>query len=329
MTGWCFLLGLGMSYKALLNAVDAANTEAAESGFRHHLGASLIGRECERDIWYSFRWAQRATFPPRILRLFERGHLEEFRFVKNLRAAGVIVQEYSQRLVYDPVTSLYDALDWDDIAGDDPALSDVTGDVLHHRAAAKQLVECKQWRVKGIKGHFGGSLDGIAYNLPEYNPHDKFLLEFKTHNTKSFIHLDSNGVKIAKPEHYSQMQIYMHLKDLPAAVYCAVNKNDDAFHFEAVERVDSVAEKLLAKAERIIFSPKPPTRLSNSPAWFACKFCNHNKICHFAEPMAKNCRTCEYSEPVEDGQWSCKKWNNIIPVDFLEKGCDSHQSITD
>lgn len=54
------------------------------SPFRTHLGASLIGRSCTRELWYGFRWAQKAKFPARVLRLFNRGHLEEARFVAML-----------------------------------------------------------------------------------------------------------------------------------------------------------------------------------------------------------------------------------------------------
>ena len=44
---------------------------------RAHLGASMIGRECNRALWYGFRWATVPNFPGRVLRLFKRGHDEE------------------------------------------------------------------------------------------------------------------------------------------------------------------------------------------------------------------------------------------------------------
>jgi hypothetical protein len=58
---------------------------------RNHLGASLIGRECERNIWYTFRWVSRPKFDGRMLRLFQTGSREEPRLVKNLRDIGVTV----------------------------------------------------------------------------------------------------------------------------------------------------------------------------------------------------------------------------------------------
>lgn len=74
-----------------IEAIYAAYETDAGDGFRVHLGASLIGKECERALWYDFRWATRARFPGRILRLFETGQLEEARLVRNLRRTGATV----------------------------------------------------------------------------------------------------------------------------------------------------------------------------------------------------------------------------------------------
>lgn len=60
-----------------------------EIQFRSHLGASLLGRQCKRDIWYSFNWVQEPHFDGRMIRLFNRGHLEEARFMALLRQAGI------------------------------------------------------------------------------------------------------------------------------------------------------------------------------------------------------------------------------------------------
>ena len=57
------------------------------SPYRKHLGASLIGGDCARDLWYGFKWAKQPRFPERILRLFNRGHLEEARFLSMLMCA--------------------------------------------------------------------------------------------------------------------------------------------------------------------------------------------------------------------------------------------------
>jgi len=64
---------------------------------RGYLGPSSLGNECDRALWYDFRWATTPEkFSGRMLRLFETGHLEERRIVHNLRMAGVHVYDFDQ-----------------------------------------------------------------------------------------------------------------------------------------------------------------------------------------------------------------------------------------
>lgn len=60
---------------------------------RKHLGGSMLGEECLRKLWYSFRWTLPPAFGGRMLRLFETGQLEEGRFVAELRGIGCKVWE--------------------------------------------------------------------------------------------------------------------------------------------------------------------------------------------------------------------------------------------
>jgi hypothetical protein len=76
-----------------LSAIYAAYEARQDAGFREHLGASLIGKPCARALWYDFRWTTAARHSGRILRLFETGHLEEARLVRDLRATGATVLE--------------------------------------------------------------------------------------------------------------------------------------------------------------------------------------------------------------------------------------------
>lgn len=60
----------------------------ADGGFRSHLGASQIGRKCKREVWLGYRWAVTKVFKARMLRLVNRGHLEEARFLALLDMIG-------------------------------------------------------------------------------------------------------------------------------------------------------------------------------------------------------------------------------------------------
>ena len=62
--------------------------EQYPSEHRNHLGISIIGKKCSRDIWYSFRWVKLIQHDPRIRRLFQRGHNEEKNFQGFLLWAG-------------------------------------------------------------------------------------------------------------------------------------------------------------------------------------------------------------------------------------------------
>lgn len=66
--------------------------EAKESsGQNERIGASDLGKECDRAVWYSYRWASVKSFGGRMLRLFKTGHLQEARIIEDLRAIGCTV----------------------------------------------------------------------------------------------------------------------------------------------------------------------------------------------------------------------------------------------
>jgi hypothetical protein len=79
-------------------AIDAALEEAQEREHRKHLGASVIAKECRREIWYGVRWAEKELFEGQMLRLFDRGQKEEIRFTSWLQMGGNTV------LALDPAT---------------------------------------------------------------------------------------------------------------------------------------------------------------------------------------------------------------------------------
>jgi hypothetical protein len=64
-----------------------------EDGYRTHLGASVIGRECPREVYYKWRWFTKPKFSGRMLRLFNRGHIEEGRVIAALQLIGCQVYQ--------------------------------------------------------------------------------------------------------------------------------------------------------------------------------------------------------------------------------------------
>jgi hypothetical protein len=65
-----------------------------EQGHRNHLGASELGEECWRKLWYGFRWVKLQWHDGRMMRLFNVGHSAEPRFVSYLRGIGFEVKEF-------------------------------------------------------------------------------------------------------------------------------------------------------------------------------------------------------------------------------------------
>lgn len=81
----------GNKYRSLLKQLFLEAEEPFKQQgdrFRAHLGASQIGIECERKLWYGFHWAKAPKFDGKTLRLFNRGHLEEPRLSALLMMIG-------------------------------------------------------------------------------------------------------------------------------------------------------------------------------------------------------------------------------------------------
>lgn len=61
---------------------------------RGYLGMSGFATDCDRALWYGFRWAvDKERFSGRMLRLFETGHREEARMIEDLKRIGVTIEE--------------------------------------------------------------------------------------------------------------------------------------------------------------------------------------------------------------------------------------------
>lgn len=303
----------GASFRKILRhtisqAEDAYSVESDK--FRSHLGASIIGSDCLRQIWYMFRWANpEATFETKkiphsqMIRLMNRGHLEEARFIALLLMIGCEVWQY-----------------------------DSNG---------------KQYRILAHGGHFGGSGDGILRGIPDC-PNIPLQGEFKTHNDDSFTKLVSAGVRESKPQHYVQMQMYMGGWGLTGGLYFAVNKDNDQLYAELVEFNPEIFFERSDKAKKIIESRFPPAKISESPGWWKCKMCRQRHLCHkiplendstdrstwIVPQPHRNCRTCVYSRPV-DGGWICTNknfsWNSGEGIPLTKKdqitGCELYTPI--
>lgn len=182
----------------------------------------------------------------------------------------------------------------------------------------------KQFQISDCNGHFGGSMDGIIF-IPDLG---ECLLECKTNKDGSeFKKLTENGFQLEKEKHWAQVCSYGNKWHLRHVVYVNKNKNNDDLHIEVVELDQKHGQDQIVKAKEIINSQERPSRISETAAYFECKFCEYSNICHKGVQAEKNCRSCIYAVPVENSEWKCNCCNELIPKDFIKQGCDYWSSI--
>lgn len=272
---------LPITHLPTIEAIYKMYREKASDFRRSHLGASVIGKECERALWLDFRWASDPGFEARLLRLFETGYKEEDRIVDNLRAVGITI--YSR----------------------DPH----DGCQIHFKEEEF--------------GHFGGSVDGIGVGFPEA-PKTYHILECKTSSKKLYDKMVREGVEKAKYQHWCQMQVYMRWSKLDRAYYIVCCKDDDRLYGERVYYDKEAANRLVEKARRVIYNPKPLEKLGDSSASFCCKFCDHADICWSGRLPLISCRTCAFVTPEANGTWTCGRNGEVLGESKQKVGCEGH-----
>ena len=258
---------------------------------RSHLGGSLIGHDCERALFYQFRWAAQAQISGRIARLFRRGALEEPELVSDMINAGMIVRDVNPK-------------------------------------------SGEQYQVSSLGGHFGGSLDALVQGCPDIDdPLETVVAEFKTMGVKGFGQLKKNGCIQSQPRHFAQMQTYMHLsfpnnpaRQIKHALYIVVCKDNDEIYSEIIDYEAEVAQALVEKARRIIFSSELPPRISEDATWYQCKFCEMSDVCHTPKLPQATCRSCIYAKAENDGnaRWTCQLKDKDLSYDDQIEACDQH-----
>lgn len=106
------------------------------------IGASGIGEECVRAIWFDWRGAYESKFSGRILRLFKTGHMQEDRVIQDLRDAGLSVWSHQE-----------DGQQWTYVFADGHGVAKLDGVVKGVPGAEKtpHTLEIKSSNLKGFK----------------------------------------------------------------------------------------------------------------------------------------------------------------------------------
>lgn len=264
--------------RAIYAAYEAANEHYDSLG----ISVGEVGTECDRALWYAFRWASAPEqIDGRKLSIFRTGDRWEEVLVSDLERIGVTV--------------------WG-----------------------------QQDRIRLAGGHIRGKCDGKALGIPEA-PKTEHLCEFKSSNEKSFKLIVKDGCQKAKPLHYGQVQLGMHAFGYTRALYMVVNKNSDERYVERIEYDAAYCIRQIARCERIIAAHEPPSRISEDPDSWLCRFCKHHSVCHEGAWPRITCRSCLHSTPEMNGDpnakephWSCARWAKPIGVDEQKAACPAH-----
>jgi hypothetical protein len=203
---------------------------------RKYLGGSIAGygQKCERQLWY--RWKRNEEFGGRLLRLFEHGHIEEERVIRDLIRAGFqVVGNQLEATAFGGVFQIH-------IDG----LVMVDGK-LH-------ILEIKTSSVKRYTD-LTEAWDMLEWDEPKLiGRHRKALEDFEIH--------------------HAQMQLGMGLFGMSSACYLVVCKDNDKIYTCEVPFDQEMFDGLMEMIGRVIDAEEPPARAVVVPDQFGvCQWC--------------------------------------------------------
>ena len=265
-----------------------ARVENQSDWRRGHLGASGAGHPCDRKIWMDFRWTTDPKHDARLLALFERGHLEEDRFVAGLRAAGITVWDVN------PETDEQWRVKWGHVGGscDGVAQADFILD------GKKFLLEFKTHSVKSFARLKAKKVRSAK----------------KEHWVQMQLYMLGMGLEFA---------YYMAVEKNSDDLYTEFVVFDEAAAKKALQRVIDVANQPSPPA-RLDQSFAPCVYRSREGEEYPCQ---HFEVCHGEKPAERSCRTCLEATVSVDKEWSCDMGRDISGVEAQKKGCNAHVTL--
>ncbi|SMC41527.1 hypothetical protein SAMN06297251_102106 [Fulvimarina manganoxydans] len=269
-----------------ITAIDAALADRQRPRFQRRLSGSMIGKECERAIWFQFRWAyEPERFSGQMLRLFETGHLREPRVFRELALIGVKASDI------DPETG--EQWTFTELDGHFVVKIDGRGTGFVEAPKTEHIVGIKTMNDKNFKEL---KKVGIAVSKPE-------------HVAQAQSEMHCSGIH--------RFFYYAVNKDTDELYSGA----DVRIRYDEVAAI-----KLMVKAKRVLDAIRPPEPISQDRSAFACRFCKAKAVCGGEAFAPRTCRSCLHSTPAlgGDAEWRCEKHGTILTVEDQEAGCGEH-----
>jgi len=261
---------------------------------RGYLGAYQIGRECQRELWYSFRWCATVDFDGATHRRFIDGHRDEALMADRL--------------------NLVDGVELHPV---DPR----TGKQFEFNSLGGHF-----------QGHMDGAIKGILQAPNTWHVWEHKTTELQKQLSKA-IDNDGEKAALKKwsATYYGQAQTYMHYFGMSRHYLTANSPGGRTTVSVRTDYSRCDAELIMVKAERIIRSDKPLPKLSEKPEFYICKMCDFAQACHKKAISNINCRTCCHATPeIDDSstpRWTCARFSVDIPLDRQRVGCIDHRFI--
>lgn len=254
----------GKSFKSheenLLPQMHDAYKADKKDGLRDHLGASLIGEPCVRKIWLSYRGCGQSQIDARMIRLFNRGHLEEARFHAMLRAIGCNTYFDTNGRQY----GYKDGMFAGSIDGLATNVSDCPNELV--------MLEFKTMNDSRFKQFV--STD---------------MLNFKGYENQCKV----NMYCMSKFQSDVLKELNPNNPTIWNTLFMAVNKNTDEVHAVIIHRDDDWVEKNLDKRiNAVLDNNVVPAGIYDKPTYFECKCCSFKGYCYEHKELPHNCRTC-------------------------------------
>lgn len=267
-----------------LEAADRRLEALQERRHSNRLGASQIGHECERALWYAFRWMTEIFFDAATLKRFRDGHDGEAEIIRRLQS--------------------------------------VEGIEMPEEGKQHETTECDGHFVSRIDGVILGLLQAPkTYHTFEAKVTSEENLK-KLEKAKEEVG-EKDALKKWNSVYWAQAIIGTYLEGLTRH-YLVAGSPGVRREVSVRTNNDTVeALKLLAKARRVIYATQPAERIGDA-TFFRCRMCDHAGLCHGNTFGLVHCRSCAYSTPIENAQWWCEKFNRILTIADQKAGCSEH-----